>query len=176
MIKWIILIVIAILAVRAIMNRGKKAAGPTSTGTAGNPRISVFSMTVDHPQAYSTVLNGLEQIVEQVIRNSFCEVSVVVQVKKLDSTFCQVSCSLLADTSFNGIAFGEGFACNGNDHAAFETGLATGFSTAQDVKREILLQFSWSDISVSNTQLTVLDRGDYADKPYVSYSFTGKKG
>ena len=51
MIKWIILIVIAILAVRAIMNRGKKAAGPTSTGTAGNPRISVFSMTSD-PYSY----------------------------------------------------------------------------------------------------------------------------
>lgn len=93
-------------------------------------------------------------------------VIVVVIVRKIDSMYCSIGFSMLADSVFNNVAVGEGFTFSGNDHIKFETNLATGFTSPDDVKREI---------SVSDVKWTVLSHGDYSNSPLVSYNFTIKK-
>lgn len=172
---WIVLLVIVFFVIRATKDKNNRATRQSGNISSRNINYNSFSIKVDIPRVYSSILNDLEVIVSSVVNASYCEVNVVVQVRKIDNVYCSVACSLLADTSFSGVVFGEGFLVDGNDHARCETVLATGFTTPDDVKREILLQFNWSNISVSNTQVTVLDYGDYINTPYISYSFTAMK-
>ena len=53
----------------------------------------------------------------------------------------------------------------------FETKQATGFTTPEDVKRELLCQFNWSNISTNITELNVFDHGDFTRTPMVTLHF-----
>lgn len=138
------------------------------------PERANLSLVINSPQSYSSILNRLEMIVSEAAENCYCDVGVVVQVRKIDDTYCSVGCSLLADSSFRNVTFGDGFKYNGEDHAMFETKLATGFTTPNDVIRELKLQFNWPDLGlvISKENMKVLDYGDYTNTPYICYEFT----
>lgn len=123
---------------------------------------------------YSSFLSQLQRVIEYLALRSYCSINVVVIVQKINNTFCEISGQLLADNSFQNIYFGYGFATN-DGCVSFQTDMATGFSSLEAVKREMLLQFHWNDVIVSDEKFTMLDRGDFANKPYISYSFTVKK-
>lgn len=165
------LLLLVIIIVIIVVATSKKKTGVNNTNTVSVPK---FTMSVTGPRSYSSILNNLEMIVESTAHRSYCEIGVVVQVQKIDSTYCKIGFSMLADTSFRNVAFGEGFRVNGDDHVQFDTNLATGFTTVDDVRRELLLQFNWSGVNVTNEKMTVIDHGDYLNKPYVCYSFTVK--
>jgi hypothetical protein len=138
------------------------------------PSKYLCSISSNAGDNYSHILNQLEQLVYSVACYTYCEIGVVVQVHKLSEKYCSISCQLLADSSFRNVSFAEGFKYNGEDLAQFETEFATGFTTPEDVKRELLLQFNWPDmdISITKTEINIYNSGIYLDKPCVSYSFT----
>lgn len=138
------------------------------------PSKYLCAISISAGDNYSHILNQLEQLVYSVACYTYCEIGVVVQVHKLSEKYCSISCQLLADSSFRNVNFGEGFKYNGEDLARFETENATGFTTLEDVKREILLQFNWpySGIFITKTEINTYNSGKYLDKPCVSYSFT----
>ena len=71
------------------------------------------------------------------------------------------------------VTFGREFKVS-DDLAAFETNQATGFTTVQDVKRELTLQFNWHDVSTRITELKVIDYGDMTYTPMVILRFDAK--
>ena len=158
-----------VMAIEGKNGTGKDSPKPKS------PTSSAISLKVTSPTNYSNILNSLENIAYSVIVKAIGEVSVAVQVRKIDNTYCKVTCSFFADISFNGVSFGDGFSVLSNDHVCFETHLATGFTTPNDVKREILLQFNWHDIMVNKTNMSVLDYGDFVNTPLITYSFYAQK-
>lgn len=127
--------------------------------------------------SYSSILNRLEQDVYLLATQTrgYGELSVVVSVRKMNSNYCRVSGSFLADGTLSGARFDSGYQFNGTDSVKFETSSATGFTSVEDVKREMLLQFDWNDLPVYNPQFTVLAHGDFVTTPYISYSFTVKR-
>ncbi len=133
-----------------------------------------YSLDTSSQQRYDRILNNLENIISSVANRSFCKIDVVVICQKTDSDYCEVSGSLLADSRFNNVAFENGFD-GGDDFVRFCVEKAVGFTDPEKVKQEMSLQFNWSDLSISNEKFTVLDYGDYTNKPYVSYSFSVKK-
>lgn len=133
------------------------------------------SLDSTSPMSYGSFLSQVQRVIEYVALRSYCSINVVVIVQKINNTYCQISGQLLADTSFQNIHFGNGLAFDGDDCVSFQTDLATGFSSLEAVKQEMLLQFHWNDVIVSDEKFTMLDRGDFANKPYISYSFTVKK-
>ena len=143
------------------------------------PQTSGISVSFgnDAPRSYSSVLNGLEMDVHLIASQTYGygEIKVVVIIQKIDATYCEVTGSFLADCSFKGVNFGTGYNYNGDDLVMFKTKLATGFTTLEAAKREIALQFNWSDLQVYNTNFTLLNHGDFENKPYISYEFTVKK-
>lgn len=163
------LLCMLLMAIEGKNGTGKDSPKPKS------PTSSAISLKVTSPTNYSNILNSLENIAYSVIVKAIGEVSVAVQVRKIDNTYCKVTCSFFADISFNGVSFGDGFSVLSNDHVCFETHLATGFTTPNDVKQEILLQFHWNNLPVSNTQMSVYDYGGYINTPLISYSFTAEK-
>lgn len=174
-----ILIIIVVVVIIFAISSSKKNNGSaqknvqrTGKSNLSQNNTQKYSLAVNSPQPYSSVLCSLQRIVESVAKATYCEIGVVVQVHKIDDTYCGVVCQLLADTSFRNVSFGEGFMFNGDDLASFETKIATGFTTLDDVKREILLQFNWSDVSVWNDNVTVLPNA--VNGPFASYSFTMK--
>lgn len=176
----ILIIIVIIVIIIYNLAKDSTGTGPTPTGTGdrgGNKAGISVSFGGKTPQSYSSVLNRLEQDVHYIANYTYGygEISVVVTVQKTDSTYCTVGGSFLADVSFNGVSFQDGYNFDGNDHVLFETKLATGFTSLEDVKREILLQFNWSDLPVYNENFTILNHGDYINKPYISYSFTVKR-
>ena len=58
--------------------------------------------------------------------------------------------------------------------ARFETEQATGFTTAQDVMRELNLQFNWHDVSTHITESKIYDFGDYKNNPLIVLGFDAK--
>ena len=171
-------IFIAVVIVILIVNSQKGTGVDTGKNPPANTKSIDVSFGSEIPRTYSSVLNGLEKDVYYIANYSsgYGEISVVVVVQKINSTYCSVSGNFLADVSFRGVNFGTGYNFDGNDHVSFQTKLATGFTNPEAVKREMLIQFHWSDLSAYNTSFTVLDHGDFAQKPYISYSFTVKKG
>ena len=71
------------------------------------------------------------------------------------------------------ISFGNEFSVN-DGSARFETNLATGFTTVEEVKKEIARQFKWHDIILSDEKFTVLNYGDYTNTQLISYSFKAR--
>ncbi len=162
-------LIIIILIIFIIVNLLKK-----QTRTEQPKKEISVSFGSETPRSYSSVLNRLEQDISYIASNTYCEINVVVSVQKIDSTYCTVRGSFLADTAFHGINFIDGYSYNGSDHVTFKTNLATDFISPNEVKREMLIQFKWSYLQVYNEKFTILDHGDYINEPFISYSFTVK--
>ena len=96
-------------------------------------------------------------------------------VHKINSINCSVSFSI-GDVSFKNynITFGNKFEINQWGTARFETEQATGFTTAQDVMRELNLQFNWHDVSTNITESKIYDFGDYKNNPLIVLGFDAK--
>ncbi|GEM_PF-3933022 len=131
----------------------------------------VFALAINNPQKYSSILNSLQRIVENTALRIHGKITVMVGVRKLDNTYCKVYCQLVSKDGFSNIPWGDSFSFNGKDIVKFETMLATGFTTPEDVKREILIQFAWASIEKSNTDMS-LSSGDESTPTYVAYKFT----
>ena len=150
----------------------KSGSWQTRGGQKKRNNTTCLSLSVNSPRPYSSILSDLESIVVLIARKKMCDTKVIVSVQKINNTYCRVRCGLLADTGFYGVNFGDGFSFIRNDYATFQTELATGFTTVEDIKREILLQFHWTYLSVSNTELSVFSHGEYINTPLIEYSFT----
>lgn len=170
---FLVIVVVIIIVVKKNGNTNQNSYSPAGSTSPNN--VLRISYVVNSPQDYCSILNKLQDITYMTFMRNYTDISVVVIVRKIDSMYCSIGFSMLADSVFNNVAVGEGFTFSGNDHIKFETNLATGFTNPDDVKREISLQFNWSEISASDVKWTVLSHGDYSNSPLVSYNFTIKK-
>ena len=138
---------------------------------------SGLRFTVSTMAPYSTILNQLQNIVGSVvIRFPGQDILVSVQIRKLNNVNCRVGFGISLEWSnFAGsnISFGNEFSVN-DGSARFETNLATGFTTVEEVKKEIARQFKWHDIILSDEKFTVLNYGDYTNTQLISYSFKAR--
>ena len=96
-------------------------------------------------------------------------------VRKINAYTCSVTFQI-EDLLLlgNNITFGSEFQTTGSDSykcMTFETKQATGFSTPEYVRDELLRQFNWSQISTNITQLDVLNYGDFTHTPMVTLRF-----
>ena len=96
-------------------------------------------------------------------------------VRKINASTCSVTFQI-EDVLLlgNNITFGSEFQTTGSDSykcMTFETKQATGFSTPEYVRDELLRQFNWSQISTNITQLDVLNYGDFTHTPMVTLRF-----
>jgi len=173
--SFLLLVIGIIVFVVAMTDNNNNSKSSKPSANAKNINVSFGSET---PRSYSSVLNRIEMDVHYIANYSrgYGEINVLVTVQKINNTYCTVYGCFLADCSFQGVTCGTGYIFNGDNHITFQTNLATGFTNLDDVKREILLQFDWDDLPVYNAKFTVLDHGDYVNKPYISYSFTVKRG
>lgn len=140
--------------------------------TSGTPHYPHLHCTVSQTGSYSSILNQLEQIVSLVAKQCCRDFRVYVAVKKINASTCAISFAIDEVTfKYWNITFGSEFSLINDDYVKFETKQATGFTTAEDVKRELLLQFNWSDISTSVTESTIYNRGVMANHPLVVFNF-----
>ena len=100
---------------------------------------------------------------------------VLVMVRKINASTCSVSFQI-EDVYLkrNNITFGSEFQDRGDgsyECMHFETKQATGFTTPEAVKREMLCQFNWSQISTNITELKVLNYGAFTHTPMVTLRF-----
>ena len=165
------MIIAAIIIFIIFSNSGNK----TST-TKKAKTDSHLHCTVSRTGSYSSILNQLEQIVFLIAKRCpWMTLQVLVMVRKINASTCSVSFQI-EDVSLkrNNITFGSEFQDNGDgsyECMTFKTNQATGFITPEAVKREMLLQFNWSNISTNITQLSVLDHGDFTHTPMVTLRF-----
>lgn len=139
-------------------------------------RFPPVHLTLSSTGSYSSILNNCEQIVWSIAKRCpWLEFHVYVMVHKINSTNCSVSFSI-GDVSFKNynITFGNEFEINQWGTARFETEQATGFTTAQDVMRELNLQFNWHDVSTHITESKIYDFGDYKNNPLIVLGFDAK--
>lgn len=172
----ILLLIIIVIVIIAIVN-SNKSSGNSSTYKTSTVKTNIINCSFQTDGSYSSILNCLQRDVYHIAKHSrgYGEISVVVIVQKIDNIYCKISGSFLADCSFSGVNFCNGYRFNGTDNVQFETTQAKGFTTLEDIKREILLQFNWDDLPVYNAEFTILNHGDFTNKPYISYSFIVKK-
>lgn len=137
------------------------------------PPVHSVHFTVRSTGSYVSILNDCEQIVYSIAKRCpWLKFHVYVAVHKINSTNCSVSFSI-ADvplTSSN-ITFGNEFEINQWETALFQTEQATGFTTAQDVMRELNLQFNWHDVSTHITESKIYDFGDPKNNPLIVLGF-----
>lgn len=139
-------------------------------------RFPPVHFTLSSTGFYSSILNNCEQIVWSIAKRCpWLTFHVYVMVQKINSTNCSVSFSI-ADVSFKNynITFGNEFEINQWETARFETEQATGFTTAQDVMRELNLQFNWHDVSTHITESKIYGFGDFKNNPMVVLGFDAK--
>lgn len=139
-------------------------------------RFPPIHLTLSSTGSYSSILNNCEQIVWSIAKRCpWLEFHVYVMVHKINSINCSVSFSI-GDVSFKNynITFGNEFEINQWGTARFETEQATGFTTAQDVMRELNLQFNWHDVSTHITESKIYDFGDYKNNPLIVLGFDAK--
>ena len=139
-------------------------------------RFPPVHFTLSSTGSYSSILNNCEQIVCSIAKRCpWLEFHVYVMVHKINSINCSVSFSI-GDVSFKNynITFGNEFEINQWETARFETEQATGFTTAQDVMRELKLQFNWHDVSTHITESKIYDFGDYKNNPLIVLGFDAK--
>ena len=166
---WIIIAAIIIFII--FSNSGNKTSADTKVKTD-----APLHCTVSRTGSYSSILNQMEQIVFLIAKHCpWTKVQVLVMVRKINASTCSVTFQI-EDVLLlgNNITFGSEFQDNGDDSykcMTFETKQATGFTTPEDVKRELLCQFNWSNISTNITQLSVLDYGDFTHTPMVTLRF-----
>ena len=148
-----------------------------SANKKGNTKTdSRLHCTVNRTGSYSSILNELEQIVSLIAKRCpWMKLHVLVIVSKINASTCSVSFQI-EDVSLkrNNITFGSEFQDKGDgsyECMRFETKQATGFTTPEDVKKELLCQFNWSNISTNITELHVFDHGDFTRTPMVTLRF-----
>lgn len=137
------------------------------------PPVHSVHFTVRSTGSYVSILNDCEQIVYSIAKRSpWLKFHVYVAVHKINSTNCSVSFSIgdVPLTSSN-ITFGNEFEINQWETALFQTEQATGFTTAQDVMRELNLQFNWHDVSTHITESKIYDFGDPKNNPLIVLGF-----
>ena len=143
---WMIIAAIIIFVI--FSNSGNK----TST-TSKNKTTAPLHCTVSRTGSYSSILNQLEQIVFLIAKRCpWMTLQVLVMVRKINASTCSVSFQI-EDVSLkrNNITFGSEFQDNGDgsyERMTFKTNQATGFTTPEAVKREMLLHF-YCDCSVT---------------------------
>ncbi len=173
-----IYLLIIVIVIIIVVNKNKNSGSNKNNQVNNSRKASMINVSFgnESPRTYSSVLNCIEQDIHYIAKHTYGygEINVVVTVQKNNDTYCTVSGSYLADLNFSGVNFGVGYNYNGNDKASFKTKLATGFTNLEDVKREMLIQFNWSDLPTYNTKFTTINHGDYVSRPYISYSFTVK--
>lgn len=137
------------------------------------PPVHSVHFTVRSTGSYVSILNDCEQIVYSIAKRCpWLKFHVYVAVHKINSTNCSVSFSIgdVPLTSSN-ITFGNEFEINQWETALFQTEQATGFTTAQDVMRELNLQFNWHDVSTHITESKIYDFGDPKNNPLIVLGF-----
>lgn len=137
------------------------------------PPVHSVHFTVRSTGSYVSILNDCEQIVYSIAKRCpWLKFHVYVAVHKINSTNCSVSFSIddVPLTSSN-ITFGNEFEINQWETALFKTEQATGFTTAQDVMRELNLQFNWHDVSTHITESKIYDFGDPKNNPLIVLGF-----
>ena len=137
------------------------------------PPVHSVHFTVRSTGSYVSILNDCEQIVYSIAKRCpWLKFHVYVAVHKINSTNCSVSFSIgdVPLTSSN-ITFGNEFEINQWETALFQTEQATGFTTAQDVVRELNLQFNWHDVSTHITESKIYDFGDPKNNPLIVLGF-----
>lgn len=137
------------------------------------PPVHSVHFTVRSTGSYVSILNDCEQIVYSIAKRCpWLKFHVYVAVHKINSTNCSVSFSIgdVPLTSSN-ITFGNEFEINQWETALFKTEQATGFTTAQDVMRELNLQFNWHDVSTHITESKIYDFGDSKNNPLIVLGF-----
>ena len=166
---WIIIAVIIIFII--FSNSGNKTSADTKVKTD-----SPLHCTVSRTGSYSSILNQMEQIVFLIAKRCpWMKLQVLVMVRKINASTCSVSFQI-EDVSLkrNNITFGSEFQDRGDgsyECMHFETKQATGFTTPEAVKREMLCQFNWSQISTNITELKVLNYGAFTHTPMVTLRF-----
>lgn len=166
---WIIIAAIIIFII--FSNSGNKTSVDTKVKTD-----APLHCTVSRTGSYSSILNQMEQIVFLIAKHCpWTKVQVLVMVRKINASTCSVTFQI-EDVLLlgNNITFGSEFQTTGSDSykcMTFETKQATGFSTPEYVRDELLRQFNWSQISTNITQLDVLNYGDFTHTPMVTLRF-----
>ena len=165
------MIIAAIIIFIIFSNSGNKTSADTKVKTD-----APLHCTVSRTGSYSSILNQMEQIVFLIAKHCpWTKVQVLVMVRKINASTCSVTFQI-EDVLLlgNNITFGSEFQDNGDDSykcMTFETKQATGFSTPEYVRDELLRQFNWSQISTNITQLDVLNYGDFTHTPMVTLRF-----
>lgn len=168
---WIIIAAIIILVIFA--NSDSKSSTTEKRNTHAAPPLHC---TVHRTGHYSSILNELEQIVFLIAKRCpWMKLQVLVMVRKINASTCSVSFQI-EDVYLkkNNITFGSEFQDRGDgsyECMHFETKQATGFTTPEAVKREMLCQFNWSQISTNITELKVLNYGAFTHTPMVTLRF-----
>lgn len=168
---WIIIAAIIILVIFA--NSDSKSSTTEKRNTHAAPPLHC---TVHRTGHYSSILNELEQIVFLIAKRCpWMKLQVLVMVRKINVSTCSVSFQI-EDVYLkrNNITFGSEFQDRGDgsyECMHFETKQATGFTTPEAVKREMLCQFNWSQISTNITELKVLNYGAFTHTPMVTLRF-----
>lgn len=162
-------IIIGIIGVACYIH----AKSENSTEKIKERKIPPVHFTVRSTGSYVSILNDCEQIVYSIAKRCpWLKFHVYVAVHKINSTNCSVSFSIgdVPLTSSN-ITFGNEFEINQWETALFKTEQATGFTTAQDVMRELNLQFNWHDVSTHITESKIYDFGDSKNNPLIVLGF-----
>ena len=168
---WIIIATIIIFIIFADSDTKPSANKKGNTNTD-----SRLHCTVNRTGSYSSILNQMEQIVFLIAKRCpRMKLQVLVMVRKINASTCSVSFQI-EDVSLkkNNITFGSEFQDRGDgsyECMHFETKQATGFTTPEAVKREMLCQFNWSQISTNITELKVLNYGAFTHTPMVTLRF-----
>ena len=138
--------------------------------------VSHLHCTVSSTGSYSSILNKCEQIVELIAKRCpWITIHVLVMVEKINSSVCHVTFQITNVTFKNyNITFGSEFHGTDDDCMTYKSSQATGFTTPEDVKRELLCQFNWYNISTNITELKVMDYGDFTHTPMVILRFEAK--
>ena len=165
------MIIAAIIIFIIFSNSGNKTSADAKVKTD-----APLHCTVSRTGSYSSILNQLEQIVSLIAKRCpWMKLQVLVMVRKINASTCSVSFQI-EDVSLkrNNITFGSEFQDRGDgsyECMHFETKQATGFTIPEAVKREMLCQFNWSQISTNITQLNVRNYGDFTQTPMVIFRF-----
>lgn len=165
-------IIIGIIGVACYIH-AKSENSPEKIKERKIPPVRSVHFTVRSTGSYVSILNDCEQIVYSIAKRCpWLKFHVYVAVHKINSTNCSVSFSIdeVPLTSSN-ITFGNEFEINQWETALFNTEQATGFTTAQDVMRELNLQFNWHDVSTHITESKIYDFGDSKNNPLIVLGF-----
>lgn len=131
-----------------------------------------ISLDVSNSSNYQIILNKLGSVVDQVARKCVNRrISTLIMIKKETESTCRIT-FMMEDINFErfGVLFNSEFKVD-DYKASFETSSATGFTTAEEAKKELYLQFNWSDIAVNITDFHITDHGDYAGFPLIVFRF-----